>query len=127
MSLSWGPAGAKSSAQTTVPRSKHPVDTFGHLRPHMGLWGTVAKLKESSDRTVFSSFSICLHQALWLPPEAAHRALSPALSALLSGQLESPLKLLSASCTRISSGPVKKCVGNIEEHVLSIRFYLLCI
>lgn len=49
------------------------------------------------------------HQRHWLLPKTVHRALSPARSGLLSGKLESLLRLLRAPQTRIYSGPVKNC------------------
>ena len=48
------------------------------------------------------------HKRLRLLPETVSTVPNPALSALLSGKLESPLRLLRAPQTGIYSGPVKK-------------------
>lgn len=71
-------------AQITGPRSEYPVDHFIHLRSQVSLVCTVARLKESSD---LASLLVTLFL-----PETLHRALGPALPALLSEMLKSPLQ-----------------------------------
>ena len=69
------------------------------------------------------------HKRLRLLPETVSTVPNPALSALLSGKLESPLRLLRAPQTGIYSGPVKKekkKVGNTEDvgHLPLFALYL---